>query len=274
MSVEMQNGKVIGSVSLVGENTENLPMWSINYYIQEFCNNYNKVIIIQRICEILQTKNDSQILLSKKSGELIPVNIQKINKLASTLNIGASIAGAMGTIGVLIGGNILEMFLRSYATTIEKSEYKKNFYILEKNNSLFWDKLLNEPRPLVFVKSANKEGLLPLIDYTNEESIKITKISYNSPLIVDANGLIGGLLDLIYAKDRKKMENEVFIANQVEKYANNIHQIVRASQIAYDEKTPRPYRNFAQNSLQHLMTFQDHLNESLGIRVTKIDYKV
>lgn len=62
----------LGQVTLIGENTKELPMWSINYFLQEYCNNYSKLVMIQRICELSQ--QGISIFVAKKSAELFQYN--------------------------------------------------------------------------------------------------------------------------------------------------------------------------------------------------------
>lgn len=225
----------IGTVQIIGYRTEGLPMWSINHYIEEFCNNYNKILLIRRICELMQDgANDNQFLIAKKSINLFP------------------------------------------KTSIESIfTYNDEDYIIlqskEENAKDFWHIIVNYIRPIVFYKE--NDNILPLVDINTEDAIKIKSFSYNSPIELNIQGAIDGIIDIANAKNRREMEEERHIACLINESASNVERIVKASQVIDDVRTPQGVKYYANNALMDLMNKQEKLNEKLGIRIERIDIR-
>lgn len=236
MNNDIFNIGEVGTIRVIGENTEDLPMWAINRYISEFCNNYNKIIVVQKICMLLQNGyHDDQIYVAKRSAEVLPDK------------------------------NLEDSF--SYSA--------KKFIVLGTKKSSpdeFWHIVFNYVRPVVFVKDFDG-NFYPLLDFDDIESIKITQMSYNSPVKWDIRGAINGILDIANANNRKNMEEADHIASQIEQGAKNYIQIARASQIIGNPRTPQGVQVYATKGLDELLEKQAVLNERLGIRTQKIDQR-
>lgn len=226
----------IGEVQIIGDFTEGLPMWSINHYIEEFCNNYNKILIIRRICELLQNgANDNQFLVARKSADLFPKTSIEYDFSYDESN---------------------------YIVLTTKGEDPKKF----------WHIIVNYVRPIVFYREGDQ--ILPLIDITDADAIKITSFSYNSPVEINVQGAIGGIIDIANARNRREMEEERHIANQIGDSVENIERIARASQVVNDRRTPQGVQYYANNALEDLMKKQEKLNAKLGIRINRIDARI
>ena len=226
----------IGSIHIVGENTDTLPMWSINYYIQQFCNNYAKVIIIRRICELAQEgATDYQFLVAKKSASIFPTK------------------------------SIEETF-----------KYEEDRYLIitskEQNPDKFWKTIMSYSRPMVFFKDRDK--VIPLYDFYYEEAIKLTDLSYHCPIQIDFQGMIDGMIDLVQASSNHEMAQEEHINRQIGVAADNTERICRAAQTINDPRTPEGIKEYANRSLQGLLTKQEQLNRKLGARLDRVDRRV
>lgn len=225
----------LGSVKLIGSN-EDLPMWSVIKYIEDTCNNYNKVLLLIKICEHLQFGgNDQELWIAKKSMSLFP------------------------------------------AKSIEESSaFKKENYIKltikDDRPEFFWHIITNYVRPMVFSK--NEDEFTPLVDFVDEDAIRISSFSYNSPPIIDIAGALGTLINLAYAGEKNNREEEDHIARQLGEAANNYRQIAFASQVINDPRTPEGIKIYANNALLEIMLKQEVLNKKLGVRVDRIDRSV
>jgi hypothetical protein len=214
--VEEIQSDSIGVVRLIGKETKNLPMWTINYYLQEFCNNYNKIITIIKICSLLQEGVElSNILLTKKSCNVIPLKIDELEDLSDLM---------------VLPIDILDSIFDAFKSGDESFNIREHFYVLSDNPSEFWKHLINEPRPLVLINSVlSKESLFspipniqnislsPLLDFSSPESIKVLSFSYNSPVELEPRGLIGAIIDLAFAGERNNREKEAFLTEQIGK---------------------------------------------------------
>lgn len=228
--------KELGTIKLIGDKAEEFPMWSINRYIDETCNNYNKILIITKICELLQNGAiDSQFVVAKKSVMLFPKK------------------------------SIKELF-----------EYKEDNYIKlttkDNNPEAFWHIIFNYSRPIVFFCERNT--FTPIIDFKDEDAIKVTSLSYNSPPIFDISGAIETLYDLALAGKQDEREEEEHIARQLGESADNYRRIASASQVINDVRTPDGVRQYAMKGLEEIQEKQNILNKKLGIRIANINKKI
>ncbi|MCL2048757.1 MAG: hypothetical protein FWG87_08520 [Defluviitaleaceae bacterium] len=240
---EILNDTAVGKISLIGNPDSILmPMWAINHYITELCNNYNKITTIRKICQLAQSgvtpeqvyihESSAKIFLDKPIKELYKFNMNTFINLSSKL----------------------QMFPAPYERT---------------KIPAFWCKLSRLKRPLVFIKQG--DDFIPLIDVNYYDSIKITSLAYNSPIQIDLQGGLSGLKDLFYAGKRFDMETAEHIAKQIGQGTDNIGKIASAGQVVEDERTPSWIKKYAQNELEFLLHKQHELNKMLGMRVKKID---
>jgi hypothetical protein len=246
-----------GKVSLIGIEDDNISSYLINNYLNRFCNNYLKVEIIKRVCILKQVGfEDSQFILAEKSADLFINERKFISRRKPTEAL----------INCVLKNENFDRYYHRYPT------YHLGDYIIlasKSNPRLFWNGIYKRSRPVVFLET--RGNLIPLIGIFDEEAIKVTALSYNSPLKIEMTGLGGTLVDLFYARSRNQRDEEIFINNQIGQSADNIYGITRASQIVQDERTPAGVRQYAQNTLEQLLDNQAKMNERLGIRIQKLD---
>lgn len=242
-------GEILGSIRLTGMNTENISMDALNYFLREFCNNYRKIEIIKRIC-ILKQRGimDSQFLLARRSANILAKRPESTNY------------------------EIPHKMLYS----VENSKYyeaNNNSYIIlggkDTSPSDFWEGISRRERPTVVLYENSK--LIPLFDIFGRDAIKVTSLQYSSPVVIDAQGVIGGLIDVAFAGGRNQRDEETFINEQIGKTADNVSKIARAYQIVSDHKTPPGVKAYAENTLSHIQEQQGRINELLDIRINRID---
>lgn len=236
MKNDLIENSSLGYIKLVGYDTENVPMWSINHYIEEFCNNYNKLLIIKRICELSANgAYDSQFLVAKSSASLFPTK-----SLENTFSYNNE----------------------KYEVLTTKSE----------NPEHFWHIISNYVRPIVFFKSDG--GVFPLVDFIDIDAIKITAMSYNSPVNIDISGALNGLVDLANAKNRREIDEERHISDMIGESANNTSRIISTYDVVNNSNVPEGIKRYANLNLEKLLERQSKLNEKLDIRIERINRKV
>lgn len=224
-----------GIVKLIGDGASEFPMWSITKYLEDTCNNYNKLLQIVRTCMYLQHGYDSELWVAKKSVFLFP-----------------------------------DKSLEEYFTFKEQNYIKIATKAIDSER--FWYIVTRYVRPIVFIK--RHDNFIPLVDFINDDAIKIRSLSYNSPPLFDIEGVVGTIIDLAYAGKRDAREEEEHIARQLGESADNCRRIAHASQVINDERTPRGVKVYANNALSEIMAKQAVLNKKLDIRIAKIDRKV
>ncbi|MBM7562944.1 hypothetical protein [Fusibacter tunisiensis] len=230
-----QEGELLGKISLIGTENDNLPMWSIIRYCDEFCTNYNKIMIIRKICELMQQgASDNDFFVATRSEELFPGD-----------NNGLSF---------------------SY-------DSDKFLMLATKNNNPeeFWRIIKDYIRPVVFYTGGSSP--VKLVDFTDDSAVKITNLSYNSPPILDIQGTVNGLLDVANAGNRREMEEELHISTLIGDALVNTEKLARASQVVNDPRTPSGVKNYANNLLEELTRKQEKLNLKLDVRITRIDIR-
>ena len=157
---------------------------------------------------------------------------------------------------------------------IERFMFKnKDCLDYQENEESFWSCFHRRERPIVYRRTCEGK-LLPLYSYFEEEAIKITGVSYNSPISIEMQGVVDGLLDLAMAKPRYEMERAEHEAWQVSYLAQGYESIARAAQVVSDPRTPDGIRQYAKDGLLRLLIKQGKLNDQLGIREDRIDRKI
>lgn len=235
--MDMYFDEEIGSISIIGENTENIPMWTINHYFKTYCDNYVKLILLTRLCRLYQRgMRLDEIVISAKS---IPVSSDK---------------------------NSIDKFMYCNKNVVE-------YVAKEEEPNKFWDIFNRCERPMIYYCD-NNDGLIPLYDYSGKEAIKICKISYNSPIVSVIKGCVDSLLDLTIEGRRLEMEEEAHVARQIISLADGYASLAKAAQIINDDRTPTGVKMYAMSALNKLMDKQGKLNEQVGIRIDKIDTRI
>lgn len=159
----------------------------------------------------------------------------------------------------------------------EKIKYEQfsDYKVLEtksRNPKNFWDLIINLKRPVVFLD--NGRDMVPLYDFTYDESLRITSFHENSPFSANFEGAGSSLVDLFYAKEREERRREEHLNNYLGQAAQNVESIVRASQVIDNPNTPPGIRVYATDTMEKLLKAQDRLNEKVGINTVHIDRRV
>lgn len=232
----MRNDMQIGTVSIVGEKTEEIPMWTINHYFKVFCDNYAKYVMLTKLRDAAgEGAYCGEFFVSGESAPLVP------------------------------NANELKKYLYDDKRQIKIS--------LKEDPERFWHLVNKCERPMVYRN--NHEGMPePLYDCLGEEAVKITDVSYHCPIKIDIQGIVSGLTDLAMTKSRYEMECEEHAAHQIENLARGYERIAKAEQVISDSRTPEGIKAYAEDGLRKLLVKQEKLNNALGIRVDKIDKRV
>lgn len=227
----------VGKVCIIGENTEEVPMWVINHYFKTFCDNYVKIILLTRLCELYQNGvRSDRIFISKKS---IPVLSQKRD---------------------------IEKFMYNNDDVID-------YFVKKDTPKKFWDMFNRCARPMIYYREKG-HGLIPLYEYKSDVAVKICYVSYNSPIEYIVKGAIDVLTDLTINNARYRHEEEEHAARQISNLANGYTSIVRAYQVIDDPRTPEGVKRYASDALATLLEKQNKLNENLGIKLDNIDTRL
>lgn len=225
-----------GTVCIIGEKTENVPMWTINHYFKVLCDNYAKLVMLTRLCGLMQEGiSSSEIVISMDSAPLVS-DKQALSKYL-----------------------------------YDNKKYM--VYPLEENTEKFWHYFMKCERPMMYRKEPGGE-LIPLYNYFEKEAVKITSVSYHSPITIETQGIVNEMVDLVTARSRYEMECQEHAARQIGNLAQGYEKIARASQIISDPRTPEGIRIYAEDGLRRLMIRQGKLNEQLGIRMEKTDRRL
>lgn len=159
-----------------------------------------------------------------------------------------------------------------YQEDISDFDSFKDYVVLEtKSNSPknFWETIGNLKRPIVFYD--NGIDRIPLYDFTYNEALRITSFSENSPFQVNFDGSLGTMVDLFYAGEREERARDQSLNEHIGQAANNLEQIVRASQIIESPTTPEGVKFYARQQLESLLNAQANLNEKVGLNHVRID---
>ena len=255
--------ELIGSISLISDDTNSISMDILNYFLRVFCSNYRKVEIIKRICILKQHEvDDSRLLLARRSASIL----SRRPGVEDFLHKSDRVRESSGS---------------SYDNEVddsEDSEVDQSGYVtldsseMSASASVFWDGILSRERPEVLL--IEDSLLKPIVDNYGYDAIKITALKFASPPALDARGLIGGLSDLVFAGKRNRREEETFINSQIGQTIDNMGKISRASQVISDEKTPPSVRVYAEGVLKQIQAQQERINRRLDIRLDRIDRTV
>jgi len=112
-----------------------------------------------------------------------------------------------------------------------------------------------------------------LLDFNDDEAIKITSLNYNSPIIIDIWGAIEGLIDIANANNRRTMEEEEHMARQIGELTDNYARMASAYQVINDNRTPEGVKHYTNIGIEKLMQKQEMLNAKLGIRIDRVDIR-
>ena len=134
----------------------------------------------------------------------------------------------------------------------------------------FWYIVERFKRPIILFK-VNKKEKIPLYDYTSEEAAKIWSLKVQSPVAGEIVGAAGAAVDLFYSHKKDKRELEEHLNRQLGQSAQNLNQIVKASQTICDPRTPEGIRKYAEHQLLLIMKKQAEINNQIGLKVTSIN---
>ena len=226
--------KDIGYIEVVGINTEEMPMWTINHYFKVLCDNYVKLILLEKLCTLAQQGLHS-----------------------------SNIAISRGSVPIMPKGKNIERFLYNNENIVE-------YVVKNEQPDKFWELFKRCERPMIYRRELDNSWT-PLYDYFSDEAIKICRVAYNSPIETGIKGITSALIDLTTSNRRNRWEEEEHITRQIDNLANSYGSIVRATQIIEDERTPEGIKQYAREGLNYLMEKQRVMNERLDIRIRRID---
>lgn len=244
----------IGNVRFYGKDM--LPSWAITHYLEQFCLNHMKLVIIQKICVLTsQGFPDSSFSVSAQSAEIFPKTTFSEKRFL----------------------NIVEYYDNALASSAKEdregnrilSERKIISASKQEDADYFWYIIQKYKRPIVLIKVDNEH--YPLFDFNSDEAAKIWSLKVQSPPEGIIRGAIGAGIDLVYAHNQENRERDEYISRQLGQSARNIEDIVRASQCINSPNTPEGVRRYAEYSLMRIMKRQAELNEEIGIRNIFID---
>lgn len=134
----------------------------------------------------------------------------------------------------------------------------------------FWKIIGRHARPMVFVHEGD-HGYVPLYDFLGSEALVIRHLTVNSPFEAVLEGLASSLPDLVYAREREQRARVQWQHEQIGQAANNLNEIVRASQTIEHPNTPPGVKAYARAMLDQLLDSQQRLNDAAGVKVRRID---
>ncbi len=146
----------------------------------------------------------------------------------------------------------------NYVSLTEKAE----------NPQSFWQIIQERPQAVVYRRE--DEHYKPLI-WTHEYELKIVELKLHSPPSIDLSGWAPALVDLYYASEREERARVDFQKRQIEQIGRNVENVVRASQVVEDQRTPQGVKTYARELLQQALDAQAKLNDKLGIGSLSID---
>ncbi len=226
----------IDTISIIGNNSKEWPMWAINHFVDDFCCNYSKLLIIERICVLFtQGIDDDQLYVFSESMPMFS-NSDTIIKLANNSD------------------KMIEFSLKSQSPAD------------------FWNIITRYKRPMVYIKDNNE--IRPIYDIDSDESIKIRRMSLNSPFEMDPHGVVNTIIDLVEAKPKYEMHKEEHAARQITELARGYENICRAARTINDPSVPLGVQVYANQGLEALLKKQAQLNKQLDIRIKHIDSRI
>lgn len=226
-------------VSIVGENTEGLPMWSITNYFDELCCNYYKLLMVEQLAYMLNQGNQ-------------PINFA-------------------------IGKMSLPLRPTKRTTNTYLYNYKNTFISLIKNqevNDEFWNVFKKYSRPMIYyLGTKNRAELSPLYDYTNDEAFKITDISYHCPIESTISAVGSVLISLVEAgrDDKRKIEEHSKIMEILEIVKENAYmdqniKLMQTDIFLNNPNVSEGIKAYIRENRDYIIDKQSRENVYLGVR--------
>ncbi|MCA4019744.1 hypothetical protein [Vibrio vulnificus] len=218
---------------------KDLPVWSIAHYLDQTSSNYNKLMMITRMCELTAEGIDQKdFLISKES---IDVFSDK---------------------GVEFG--------------VFKEHFEIDFERKGDDPSKFWDTLRKYKRPVIYYRANNQ--IIPVFDPNGDYKFKITKLEVNSPPSFDITGVVTGLAEIFTAGRNDRREERRLAIEQLEaenrilgQRAENIERLAKASEALNKEGVHSGIREYGQVEIHRIMEAQGRLNRKASIHTIDID---
>ncbi|WCE32156.1 hypothetical protein [Vibrio sp. SCSIO 43137] len=229
--------RITGKIRVTGD--KDLPVWSIAHYLDQTSSNYNKLMMISRMCELTAEDIDQKdFLISKES---IDVFSDK---------------------GVQFG--------------VFKEHLDINLDRKGDDPSKFWNILRTYKRPVIYYRSEN--NVIPVFDPDGQYKFKVTKLEVNSPPSFDITGFVGGLAELITAgrndrrEERRLQIDEIEAENRIlGQRAQNLERLATASAALNKEGVHAGIKRYAELEINHIMDAQARLNKKASINSLNVD---
>lgn len=242
----------ICEVEIRGTKTIGIPMWMINNYIKSTCDNYAKLVCILNMVDIFS------------------------NKESDIIDIGISTASVpIGTDGRDFENRLID-YVRGSKAGKNKEKYCLMSHIPKKGEKGFEHYFSNCERPICFAITKDN-GVILLYDPRGEEGIKVSDISYHSPIDIGLSG-ISKCIELLVnagtqARNDKRLQDE-HEARMVTQALQTMEEAISVQNKLQNANLPGSHKEYLQSMYDGLMEKQEKLNETIGIRCLGISVKV
>ena len=155
-------------------------------------------------------------------------------------------------------------------------DMQKGELLRHKENKLFWDKFKTIERPIVFVEIDDKE--YALYDPISSDGLKVTDLSYHSPIDGNLTGILDVLLDVVSVTQHEKREKEEHDAKMelIERQKNEeaFMQIVaaaKAGRVLQDPNIPEGVKYYLMQNYAFSLQKMQKINETNGMVSKRFD---
>ncbi|WP_125142629.1 hypothetical protein [Clostridium transplantifaecale] len=226
---------------------DNIETLSVLKYVNSLCENYSKILMLDKMESILKEKQNTTFFLAKGLYPLGPENTEQyIARAISELYYPHPLSDYSSK----------EYFRKSTITNMDESDieyssfrhHRYREYEVE-NVTAFYDSFVKKARPIVFSYSEdpNKDSidnLSVLFDYQGSSAIKLTTLTHNSPPQLGFIGVVNifrEIFGLYYdkqedrrAEERLQMEREEHLWREKEHQATLRNQELQS--VLYRER--------------------------------------
>lgn len=290
MSSNYQGRNRVGKLTVYSP-VENLPMWSILHYLLEFNSSYNKLALINKVCDYLEDcNNKAQIVIANYS-----IDTYSYEDLVLSIDDDV-IKRSLPYIELIDDERTLNLLKSIYLFT--KSQDRRNFCSLYENPELFWERFGAIRQPYVLIsktfpnlahstvirllnKTLSKDVidesiidnlLIPIMNYVGEDAFKVTNFQHHSPFIADIAASIKHLLEISNSRRLTEEELKLLRSKQAGQVLENIGIQAYTLERILNANIPEPNRKYMLSQYYGATMIIDKLNKELGIVVKDIRY--
>lgn len=266
-------------VNVVGEKTEDMPMWVINNYLKATCDNYTKLVYIVKIIEAFSDV-DSRIVNIGISTNSVPVDengMEFEEKLIDKESFWTR--NKMNKEELDEKGKGRKK--TEYCLLLDKEDNNNQDKKAENNSRRaktdFWYYFSNCERPVCFAITKDNE-IFPLYNPRGQEGIKVCDISYHCPIDIGIEGIGGFIKHLTNARmqyNNNQREEREHQARMINQGMQTLQEEIKVQTLLSQAKLPEHIKVYMQNKYNALMDKQAKLNEQIGIKVRDdFDYRI